>query len=99
MQGEQLDRSTVASAGLVGDRRYAIVDRASGLGLTARRVPELLMASARLIDDELEVTLPDGATVGADSSDALSKWLGRDVDLVDGRAVDGGNTYECPTDV
>jgi uncharacterized protein len=99
MQGEQLDRSHVASAGLVGDRRFAIVDRDSGLGLTARRVPELLMASARLVDDELEITLPDGSTLGADASDALSKWLGRDVELVDARASDGGNTYECPTDL
>ena len=99
MQGERCERAAVASAGLVGDRRYAIVDRASGLGLTARRVPELLGASARLVDDELEITLPDGSTLGADSSDALSKWLGRDVELVDARAASGGNTYEYPTDL
>jgi uncharacterized protein YcbX len=99
MLGEQLDRSHVASAGLVGDRRYSIVDGVSGLGLTARRVPELLTAAARLVDDELEITLPDGSTLGADASDALSKWLGRDVKLVDARSSDGGYTYEYPTDL
>lgn len=101
MQGERCERAAVASAGLVGDRRYAIVDRASGLGLTARRVPELLTASARLVDDELEMTLPDGSTLGADSdsSQVLSKWLGRDVELVDARTASGGNTYEFPTDL
>ena len=57
------------------------------------------MASARLVDDELEITLPGGDVVGADASDALSKWLARDVELVDARTRDGGNTYECPTDL
>jgi uncharacterized protein YcbX len=97
LQGERLDRAAVVSAGLVGDRRFAIVDVASGLGLTARRVPELLMASARLIDDALEITLPDGSV--AKDDDALSAWIGRPVTLRDARESTDGNSYECPTDL
>jgi uncharacterized protein YcbX len=96
LQGEQLDHSAIESAGLVGDRRFAIVDPDSGLGLTARREPRLLTASARLIDDELEITLPDGSA--ANDSDALSSWLGRKVELVDARTRDKGFSYECPID-
>jgi uncharacterized protein YcbX len=97
LQGERLDRSAIVSAGLVGDRRFAIVDVESGLGLTGRRVPALLMASARLVDDAVEITLPDGSL--AKDDDALSDWLGRPVALRDAREQDGGNKYECPNDL
>ncbi|MGI8675917.1 MAG: MOSC domain-containing protein [Nocardioidaceae bacterium] len=80
LQGEQLDMVEVTSAGLRGDRSYAIVDTETGLGLTARRVPELLFAAARLRDDGLaEITLPDGSV--ATDDDALSRWLERRVSL------------------
>lgn len=80
LQGEQLDSVRVGSDGLAGDRRFAIYDLATGFGLTARRVPELLFASARLLGDEaVEITLPDGSL--ASNDDALSDWLGRRVEL------------------
>ncbi|HTL87084.1 MAG TPA: MOSC N-terminal beta barrel domain-containing protein [Acidimicrobiia bacterium] len=97
MQGEQIDSAEVGRAGLDGDRRFAIVDRATGLGLTGRRAPELLMASARLVGNEVEITLPDGSRAADDA--ALSSWLGRDVELVDAYALDGGKTFECPSDL
>src|SRR5919201_6484198 len=78
LQGERLDSVTVTSDGLEGDRRFAIYDVETGFGLTARRVPELLFASARLRDDGgVEITLPDGSPARDD--DALSEWLGRRV--------------------
>jgi uncharacterized protein YcbX len=97
LQGEQLDVATVATTGIAGDRAYAIFDVATGLGLTARRVPELLEASARLVDDAAppEIALPDGSIARDDA--ALSDWLGRRVklraaaDVVDRR-------YENPLD-
>jgi uncharacterized protein YcbX len=97
MQGEQLESSAVEHAGLVGDRRFAIVDRATGMGLTGRREPRLLMASARLVDAGVEITLPDGS-LAADNA-ALSTWLDRDVELIDAYAVDGGKVFECPNDL
>ena len=78
--GEPLDEVAVTAAGLEGDRQFAIYDVDSGLGLTGRRVPELLFASARMLaDGSAEISLPDGSVAGDD--DALSNWLGRSVAL------------------
>jgi len=80
LQGERLDSVAVTADGLTGDRRFAIYDLQSGFGLTARRVPELLFASARLrADGAAEITLPDGSVAEGDAG--LSEWLGRPVTL------------------
>jgi uncharacterized protein len=94
--GERLDHAVVTSEGLEGDRRSAIFDLETGFGLTGRRVPELLFASARLRDSgEVEITLPDGSIAPDDA--ALSAWLGRRVTL---RSADEVATrrYENPVD-
>jgi uncharacterized protein len=98
LQGERLTEAAVGELGIAGDRRWALFDLDTGLGLTARRVPELLFASARLRDDgDVEVVLPDG-TVTRDA-DVVSDWLGRRVEL---RAADERGdvapTYETPSD-
>jgi uncharacterized protein YcbX len=97
LQGEQLDGVAVTDTGIVGDRGYAIFDLETGLGLTARRVPELLFASARLIarDRPPEITLPDGSIACGDA--ALSHWLGRRVALRAASEVDERH-YENPMD-
>ena len=97
LQGEQLDGATVADGGIVGDRGHAIFDLDTGLGLTARRVPELLFASARLVVDDRppEITLPDGTIACGDA--ALSHWLGRRVALRAAADVDE-RQYENPMD-
>jgi uncharacterized protein YcbX len=94
--GERLDSVRVTPGGFEGDRRFAIYDVETGFGLTARRVPELLFASARLREDgSAEITLPDGGV--AQSDDALCEWLGRRVTL---RSSDSAVTrrYENPDD-
>lgn len=96
LQGERLERAQVTSGGVEGDRAYAIYDLDTGLGLTARRVPELLFATASILDgDRLRITLPDG-TEGADDA-ALSAWLDRPVEL---RSAEAQNPrrYENPVD-
>jgi uncharacterized protein len=96
LQGERLESAKLGTEGLKGDRRFAIYDLDSGLGLTARRVPELLFASARVVgEDEVEITLPDGSVAADD--DALSAWLGRPVALKSARAGDE-RRYENPVD-
>src|SRR3712207_7953102 len=76
LQGERLTEAAIDALGIAGDRRWALFDRDTGLGLTARRVPELLFGSARLRGDgQGEGVLPDG-TVTADD-EVLSGWLGR----------------------
>jgi hypothetical protein len=78
--GEPLESVQVTAGGFEGDRRFAIYDVETGFGLTARRVPELLFASARLRDDgSAEITLPNGST--ASSDEGLCEWLGRAVTL------------------
>jgi uncharacterized protein len=80
LQGELLSEAMVTVDGVAGDRRYAIFDLETGLGLTGRRVPQLLFASASLTaTGSVRITLPDGSV--ADGDDALSEWLGRRVAL------------------
>lgn len=96
LQGERLDAVAVSESGFEGDRRFALFDLETGFGLTARRIPELLFASARLTPEgEAEITLPDGSIAADD--DALSAWLGRNVQL---RRAEGGGArrYENPLD-
>ena len=86
MQGERLE-AEVKPQGLRGDRAFALFDTETGLGLTARRVPQLLFASAAYHNDgAVTITLPDGTA--ADDDRALSHWLGRPVTL--GAAAERG---------
>lgn len=91
MQGESLTEAVIGSNGLVGDREWAMVDTDTGLGLTARRVPELLVAHATLDGDGVRINLPDGSVAADDS--ALSAWLGRPVKLTRASATASG-TFE-----
>ena len=96
LQGERLDAAEITPEGVDGDRRFALFDVETGFGLTARRVPELLFASAHLRDDGgVEVVLPDGSTAGDDA--ALSAWLGRPVTLRSASTA-GARRYENPVD-
>jgi uncharacterized protein YcbX len=97
LQGERLTEAAIDALGITGDRRWALFDRDTGLGLTARRVPDLLFGSARLrADGGVEVVLPDG-TVTADEA-VLSEWLGRRVELRAATAEGEAPTYEAPVD-
>ncbi len=96
LQGEQLDSLPVTPHGLQGDRQFAIFDVETGLGLTARRVPAMLFATARMCPDgSIRITLPDGST--ADDDDALSAWLGRLVALRSS-SEQVNRRYENPAD-
>jgi uncharacterized protein YcbX len=98
LQGERLDESAVDEHGLVGDRRWALFDPATGEGLTARRVPDLLFASALWYDDgKVSVVLPDG--VETNESTVISSWLGRDVELRPAAATGDAPRYATPIDV
>lgn len=96
LQGVRVDSVQVTSQGLDGDRRLALFDVETGFGLTARREPQLLFASAAATDDGgVRITLPDG-TIALDD-EALSDWLGRRVAL---RSPDEQTVhrYENPSD-
>lgn len=96
LAGEPLQRADVGPLGIAGDRQLGLVDRATGLVLTARRVPELLFASFEpTADGAPAVRLPDG-TLTADAT-ALSAWIGRDVELR-APAPDESGRYEIAVD-
>ncbi|HEY0815980.1 MAG TPA: MOSC N-terminal beta barrel domain-containing protein [Pseudonocardia sp.] len=97
LQGEQVGVAQFGAQGIEFDRRYAIFDAATGYGLTARRVPEMLFASARTsADGGVEITLPDGVVAADDA--ALSEWLGRPVMLRSTEEV-AERRYENPDDI
>lgn len=83
-QGEQVDALDLASGGASGDRTLAVVDPAAQKVLSAKRHPDLLMASARVDGGRVVLTLPDGSE--HDAADpgvhaALSAWLDHEVRL------------------
>jgi uncharacterized protein len=95
--GEVVGAAVLGEHGVHGDRQWALFDVDTGFGLTARRVPELLQAAARLTPDGgVEVVLPDGAATPDDG--ALSAWLGRPVALRPASATAGRPRYESPDD-
>ena len=79
MIGESLPVADVGALGVDGDRQWGLVDRGTGLVLTARRVPQLLFARPVAHDDRMAVRLPDGSVT--DDDDVLSEWVGRAVEL------------------
>src|SRR5215218_1137939 len=95
--GERLDAARIGTGGIDGDRQWALFDVDTGFGLTARRVPDLLFASARVgPDGGVRVLLPDG-TMTADDA-AISEWLGRRVTLRAAGSAPERPTYESPDD-
>lgn len=97
MGGEQLDTAHVGELGIEGDRGWGVFDVATGTVLTARRSPQLLFASARVVDGDVVIDVPElGAVASNEASVALSRWLGQEVELR--AAGDVGGTYEVPID-
>jgi uncharacterized protein YcbX len=95
MMGEELNASKVTERGLLGDRAYALVDRADGKVATAknpRKWPRLFDFRATFIAPAraaakvppVRIAFPDGTTVTSDQGDLnqiLSKALNREVTL------------------
>jgi uncharacterized protein YcbX len=95
MQGEELDVAQVMERGLLGDRVYALVDSLDGKAVTAknpRKWPRMFSFRAAFVSParvgaplpDVRITDPDGDVVTSsdvDASAALSKALGREVNL------------------
>jgi len=103
MQGERVDQLELGPTGVAGDRRYGLIDGASGHLLSAKSVPELFAARATTVGSGVQITLPVGRELAADDPDAsavLSAWLGRDVELKPSGSVEVGYemTFDPPND-
>ncbi|HEY2776255.1 MAG TPA: MOSC N-terminal beta barrel domain-containing protein [Candidatus Binatia bacterium] len=91
MGGEKLDRCSIGSLGIPGDRGWALRDDTLGEIRGARRMPVLMKCSARYrkppTESEIphvDITLPDGSTLGSDDpqvSAVLSRLVDRPVTL------------------
>ena len=93
MQGEELNAAEVTGTGLVGDRRFAVVDEATGRVAGAknpRKWPEFFQFRAAYVAPPVggeslpavRVTMPDGTCATSDEAalpKLLSAALGRDV--------------------
>ena len=102
MMGEELNSSEVTDHGLLGDRQFAVVDRATGKVGGAKNprkwgnffdfragYAEAPKTGARI--SPVRITLPDGTVVTnerADLEQVLSRAFGRDVAFVEARAVE-----------
>ena len=100
MQGEALATAVLGLDGIEGDRAWGVVSADGRHVLSAKTVPELLFASAAVIDGgDVAVTLPTGAVVLAgtdEADDALSAWLDRPVRLLSATAAHGAD--DAPLD-
>src|SRR5262245_49805645 len=95
MGGERIEQVSVGANGIAGDRAWGVRDVETGMILTGRREPRLLLASAWLPNGRPVIRLDDGREV--ETSDELSAWLDRPVELV--APGDTPATYEDPRDV
>jgi hypothetical protein len=95
MMGEELNATAIAAGGLLGDRTYAVVDRADRKVASAknpRKWPTLFDFRAALVEPPrvgeklppVRIVLPDGTIVASqqpDVNEILSKALNRNVAL------------------
>lgn len=84
--GESLQEATLTERGLQGDRRFALLDRETGLIASAKHPrlwSALLTARAETVGDDVRVHV-DGQTFTKTEADkALSALTGREVTLID----------------
>lgn len=102
MMGEELNSSGITDRGLLGDRQFAVVDRATGKVGGAKnprkwgnfldfRAAYAEPPRAGALTPPVRITLPDGAgvTTGQDDlNQLLSRAFGRDVALEEARSSD-----------
>lgn len=94
MRGEALAAVDVGASGVVGDRRYGVVDPEAGMVVSSaqgrRKWRDIVTLAARYLDaasrDGVEILLPDGSRLRSDDRDIdlrLTTALGAPVHLAD----------------
>ncbi|MGE2836195.1 MOSC domain-containing protein [Mycobacterium sp. SMC-4] len=103
MLGERCASLDVGPMGVVGDRRYALIDDESGRVATAKNPRlwrRLLECTATTGDGGVVVTLPDGSSVPVtEAASALTDLLGRTVHMADERSAGAVLERPDPDDV
>jgi uncharacterized protein YcbX len=110
MGGERLDAIALDERGPRGDRLWAIHDQEKGAITTAKRLPALLLMTARYLEEPgpeagpgavppVAIRLPDGSEVRSDDPDVddrLSAALGRRVSLSALRPASDRDHFRTP---
>jgi uncharacterized protein YcbX len=105
MMGEELNATEITKYGLIGDRKFAVVDPVTGKVAGAKnprkwgnffefRAAYAEPPSAGAKVSAIRLTLPDGTTVTSDQPDlaqVLSKALGREVTLAEAPGARAGS--------
>ena len=95
MGGERLDQAVVTQRGVLGDRAYALIDKATAKVVSAKSIklfPDMFALKAAFVEapkldcdlPPVRISLPDGRSVssdGGDVDDILSDYFGRSVVL------------------
>lgn len=112
MQGEELNSAEVTALGLLGDRRFAVVDLATGKVAGAKnplKWPGFMQFRASYVSPpragaalpSVRVTLPDGTSLTSDGADLpklLSEALGREVAFSGTTDAARAEDYQAETD-
>ena len=91
MAGEKLEECTVGTLGIPGDRGWAVRDDNAGEITNGKHFPLLMQSAARYREapaagfiPHVDITFPDGTTIGSDAPDVnerLTALLGKPVSL------------------
>ena len=87
MGGERVDSTILGESGVLGDRRWAVRDEERATITNAKRIPGLLMMTARFVngdDGDVEIAFPDGSRVRSNDPEVharLTSFLGKRVTL------------------
>jgi MOSC domain-containing protein len=107
MRGEALDAADITAAGVVGDRRYGVVDPEAGMVVSSaqgrRKWRDIVTLTGRYLDapknghaPPVEILLRDGSRLRSDQSDIderLAAALGAAVHLADKAAEEKRSEY------
>jgi uncharacterized protein YcbX len=100
LRGHRVGAASIAETGLVGDRRYSVVDVLQGEPVTARHAPGLRDVTARLDaagpDVVLDVPGEAPELCGAKAAEALSEYVERQVRLCRADTSRGGYVDAAP---
>jgi uncharacterized protein YcbX len=113
MMGEELNAAEITERGLVGDRQFALVDRATGKVAGAKnprkwgnffdfRAAYVEPPETKAALPAIRLTLPDGTALTSEQPDVdglLSRALGREVELTRVRAEQESSAEEYVPDI
>ena len=93
MAGERLEECDITDHGLLGDRRWAFIDRTpnrDGKWFNIKQHAPLMTYRSRLVNDAVEVLAPDGSSVALDG-DLLRRFEADAARPIELRELEGSN--------